>query len=83
MVNQICIAGLVQGLSEGLNFALRAGLDAKLVLSVISKGAGTILANGESRRNDGDGISSGENRVPEKRARTANRGGAKARAINL
>ena len=39
MVNQICIAGLVQGLSEGLNFALRAGLDAKLVLDVISKGA--------------------------------------------
>ena len=39
MVNQICIAGLVQGLAEGLNFALRAGLDAKLVLDVISKGA--------------------------------------------
>ncbi|HKW37849.1 MAG TPA: NAD(P)-dependent oxidoreductase [Burkholderiales bacterium] len=39
MVNQICIAGLVQGLSEGLNFALMAGLDAKLVLEVISKGA--------------------------------------------
>ena len=39
MVNQICIAGLVQGLSEGLNFAQHAGLDAKLVLSVISKGA--------------------------------------------
>jgi 3-hydroxyisobutyrate dehydrogenase len=39
MVNQICIAGLVQGLSEGLNFAVRAGLDAKLVLEVISKGA--------------------------------------------
>ncbi|MDH3467406.1 MAG: NAD(P)-dependent oxidoreductase [Gammaproteobacteria bacterium] len=39
MVNQICIAGLVQGLSEGLNFAQRAGLDAKQVLSVISKGA--------------------------------------------
>ncbi len=39
MVNQICIAGLVQGLSEGLNFALRAGLDAKRVLEVISKGA--------------------------------------------
>ena len=39
MVNQICIAGLVQGLSEGLNFAIRAGLDAKLVLDVISKGA--------------------------------------------
>ena len=39
MVNQICIAGLVQGLSEGLNFALKAGLDAKLALDVISKGA--------------------------------------------
>ena len=39
MVNQICIAGLVQGLSEGLNFAGRSGLDAKLVLEVISKGA--------------------------------------------
>jgi len=39
MVNQICIAGLVQGLAEGLNFALKAGLDAKLVLEVISKGA--------------------------------------------
>jgi 3-hydroxyisobutyrate dehydrogenase len=41
MVNQICIAGLVQGLAEGLSFALRAGLDAKRVLSVISKGAAT------------------------------------------
>ncbi len=39
MVNQICIAGLVQGLSEGLNFAQKAGLDAKLVVDVISKGA--------------------------------------------
>ena len=39
MVNQICIAGLVQGLSEGIDFALKAGLDAKLVLDVISKGA--------------------------------------------
>ena len=39
MVNQICIAGLVQGLSEGLNFAVKAGLDAKLVVDVISKGA--------------------------------------------
>src|SRR2546430_16097941 len=39
MVNQICIAGLVQALSEGLNFARKAGLDAKLVLDVISKGA--------------------------------------------
>ncbi len=39
MVNQICIAGLVQALSEGLAFAEKAGLDAKLVLEVISKGA--------------------------------------------
>jgi 3-hydroxyisobutyrate dehydrogenase len=39
MVNQICIAGLVEGLAEGLAFALRAGLDAKQVVSVISKGA--------------------------------------------
>jgi 3-hydroxyisobutyrate dehydrogenase-like beta-hydroxyacid dehydrogenase len=39
MVNQICIAGLVQALSEGLNFASRAGLDPKLVVEVISKGA--------------------------------------------
>jgi 3-hydroxyisobutyrate dehydrogenase len=39
MVNQICIAGLVQGLSEGLAFAQKAGVDAKLVLDVISKGA--------------------------------------------
>jgi len=39
MVNQICIAGLVEGLSEGINFALKAGLDAKLVLDVIGKGA--------------------------------------------
>jgi len=39
MVNQICIAGTVQGLSEGLSFALAAGLDAEAVISVISKGA--------------------------------------------
>ena len=39
MVNQICIAGLVQGLAEGLNFAVRSGLDAEKVLTVISKGA--------------------------------------------
>jgi 3-hydroxyisobutyrate dehydrogenase-like beta-hydroxyacid dehydrogenase len=39
MVNQICIAGLVQGLAEGLNFAERAGLDAHQVVDVISKGA--------------------------------------------
>ena len=39
MVNQICIAGLLQGLSEGVNFGLAAGLDMKLVTDVISKGA--------------------------------------------
>jgi 3-hydroxyisobutyrate dehydrogenase len=39
MVNQICIAGLVQGLSEGVNFGQAAGLDMKLVLEVIGKGA--------------------------------------------
>jgi 3-hydroxyisobutyrate dehydrogenase-like beta-hydroxyacid dehydrogenase len=39
MVNQICIAGLVQGLAEGIAFAQKAGLDANLVLDVISKGA--------------------------------------------
>ena len=39
MVNQICIAGLVQGLAEGLNFAERAGLDAHQVIDVISQGA--------------------------------------------
>ena len=39
MVNQICIAGLVQGLSEGIAFGLRAGLDMKSVIEVISKGA--------------------------------------------
>ena len=39
MVNQICIAGLVQGLSEGINFGLASGLDMKVVLEVIGKGA--------------------------------------------
>ena len=39
MVNQITIAGLIQGLAEALNFATRVGLDEKLVLDVISKGA--------------------------------------------
>ena len=39
MVNQICIAGLVQGLSEGVNFGLQAGLDMEKVIDTISKGA--------------------------------------------
>ena len=38
-VNQICIAGIVQGLSEGLHFAKRAGLDVEAVIGAISKGA--------------------------------------------
>ncbi len=39
MVNQICIAGVVQGLSEAINFAMKAGLDPDAVVDVISKGA--------------------------------------------
>jgi len=39
MVNQICIAGLVQGLSEGINFGIKAGLKMEEVIEVISKGA--------------------------------------------
>jgi 3-hydroxyisobutyrate dehydrogenase-like beta-hydroxyacid dehydrogenase len=39
MVNQICIAGIVQGLAEGLHFADKAGLDAAAVIDSISKGA--------------------------------------------
>jgi len=39
MVNQICIAGLVQGLSEGLHFAEKAGLDGRAVIDVIAHGA--------------------------------------------
>ena len=39
MVNQICIAGLVQALSEGLHFARKAGLDVEAVVETISKGA--------------------------------------------
>ncbi|MBL4540093.1 MAG: NAD(P)-dependent oxidoreductase [Oceanicaulis sp.] len=39
MVNQICIAGLVQGLAEGLHFAKSAGLDPETVISAVSKGA--------------------------------------------
>ena len=39
MVNQICIAGLVQGLSEGINFGMKAGLNMEDVIEVVSKGA--------------------------------------------
>ena len=39
MVNQICIAGLVQALSEAISFSEKSGLDAKKVLGAISQGA--------------------------------------------
>jgi 3-hydroxyisobutyrate dehydrogenase-like beta-hydroxyacid dehydrogenase len=39
MVNQLCIAGVVQGLAEGIHFAKKAGLDVEQVIGVISKGA--------------------------------------------
>ena len=39
MVNQICIAGVVQGLAEGIHFAKKAGLDVEAVIETISKGA--------------------------------------------
>ena len=39
MVNQICIAGVVQGLAEGLNFALKAGLEGEALIDTLSKGA--------------------------------------------
>ena len=39
MVNQLCIAGVVQGLAEGIHFAKKAGLDVEKVVGVISKGA--------------------------------------------
>lgn len=41
MVNQICVVGVVEGLAEAIDFGLRAGLDMKLALEVISKGAAT------------------------------------------
>ena len=40
MVNQVCIAGIVQGISEGLFFAAEAGLDAKKVAKLVAQGAG-------------------------------------------
>ena len=47
MVNQICIAGVVQGLSEAINFGMNAGLNMIDVIEVISKGSSSILANGK------------------------------------
>ncbi|MGB0660184.1 MAG: NAD(P)-dependent oxidoreductase [Mangrovicoccus sp.] len=56
MVNQICIAGIVQGISEGLHFAQKAGLDAKQVAQLVSQGAGGSwqLANRADTMVDGE-----------------------------
>jgi 3-hydroxyisobutyrate dehydrogenase len=55
MINQICIAGLVQALSEGIHFGKRAGLDVEAVLDVISKGAAQSwqMENRGKTMNDG------------------------------
>jgi 3-hydroxyisobutyrate dehydrogenase-like beta-hydroxyacid dehydrogenase len=55
MVNQICIAGVVQGLAEGIHFAKRAGLDVEKVVGVISKGAAQSwqMENRYKTMNDG------------------------------
>lgn len=55
MVNQICIAGLVQGLAEGIHFGKKAGLDIEEVIAVISKGAAQSwqMENRYKTMNDG------------------------------
>jgi 3-hydroxyisobutyrate dehydrogenase len=55
MVNQICIAGLVEGLSEGIHFAKQAGLDVAAVIDTISKGAAQSwqMENRYKTMNDG------------------------------
>jgi len=55
MVNQICIAGLVEALSEGIHFAKKAGLDVNAVIEVISKGAAQSwqMENRSKTMNDG------------------------------
>ena len=55
MVNQICIAGLVQALAEGIHFAKRAGLDVEAVIATISKGAAQSwqMENRYKTMNDG------------------------------
>lgn len=56
MVNQICIAGLVQGLAEGIHFGKRAGLDIEKLIGVISKGAAGSwqMENRHSTMNEGN-----------------------------
>ena len=55
MVNQICIAGLVEGLSEGIHFAKKSGLDVDAVIETISKGAAQSwqMENRYKTMNDG------------------------------
>ena len=55
MVNQICIAGLVQGLAEGLHFAMKSGLDIEKLIATISKGAAQSwqMENRYKTMNDG------------------------------
>ena len=53
MVNQICIAGLVQGLAEALHFAKKSGLDIEKVIATISKGAAQSLADGKPLQDHG------------------------------
>ena len=55
MVNQICIAGLVQGLAEGIHFAKKAGLDIEKLIATISKGAAQSLADGKPLQDHGGG----------------------------
>ena len=55
MVNQICIAGVVQGLAEGLHFAKRAGLDPQAVYEAISKGAAQSWQMDNRWKNMGEG----------------------------
>jgi len=56
MINQICIAGLVQGLAEGIHFGKKAGLDIEKVVDVISKGAAGSwqMENRHKTMNDGN-----------------------------
>ena len=53
MVNQIALAGAVQGLSEAVAFGMNAGLDMKKGAEGTRKGGGWLLADGQPRRNDG------------------------------
>ena len=58
MVNQICIAGLVQALAEGIAFAEKAGLDVERGARRDQQGRGAVVADGEPRQDDGSPTSS-------------------------